>query len=232
VSSAEPRLEPERVRKWTTELVDLVDVERVVTFHSGPGEALFGLIGRSFALFRSMVSCYDAGEPAANGLILRALFEDVVFGSLLVNGSGDDHNRLAGDYLHHRNRLLRAVDELPAGDDLFDSIEPKGWPLLDRARRADELVGNNDMQKLYQTVFRMESLMSTHAGFAPVLSHLEFDSTATVRSLLHQPQSPSLMAARLLSGGILFGNLAQLILEFGGVDVCEIRAHIETAPTE
>ena len=147
------------------------------------------------------------------GLHVRAIFEHVVYGAIVVWGNPDDLDRLAANERHHFNRMAKHLDGLDAEDG-----DARPWNLWDQCVRADALIGNrpaeppNAMIDWYNRVYRGVSLISTHAGTMSTSRYAPMRPDGTF-SIVFDPNEEALGLGQVYMGCRLTDVLAGWIRE-------------------
>ena len=103
-------------RAWANELLAWLDDDRDLILAAEPARWYMAAATfiRSIALFRSMLSEIDAGEPAGVSMLARGLFEDWLTAAILVEGDEDDWMKLLAD-TEVREREMAAALRRAAG---------------------------------------------------------------------------------------------------------------------
>jgi hypothetical protein len=190
-------------------------------FESPPGRRMhlqlaMMSLARHRSLLIAMVAVAREGRFEVEGLLLRAIFEQSLYGSICLFGDQADLARLDADWLYWNNDLADKLG-LPV-----DVGKPKRFSVYDRAVRLDELLQARGAPRggpvdYYRTLFAGESFGSVHAGHASVGRHLlvvDDEDTAVV----FDPDERETGSRSLRLGSHLTSILASWICEAAGSD--------------
>ena len=129
-----------------------------------------GTVARARSLLLSAVAMVDADGTGAIGLVARAMFEEWLFGMLMIFGETKDRNRLDGDYQYWLERHALAFGQQaparPAG------VAPRQWNVADRVQRLDAIRGGNLASEGYRRLYALESFAAAHGGFGTANFHI------------------------------------------------------------
>ena len=129
-----------------------------------------GTVARARSLLLSAVAMVDSDGTGALGLVARAMFEEWLFGLLMIFGEAKDRNRLDGDYQYWLERHAIAFGQQaparPAG------VAPRQWNVADRVQRLDAIRGGNLATEGYRRLYALESFAAAHGGFGTANLHI------------------------------------------------------------
>jgi hypothetical protein len=219
-----PRLSVDDAKAATRRLEALLDEDRTFTVSTHQALAI-SVYTRARGLLRSLRVLVSENEPAACGLIVRALYEEHLVSSLVVDGEDSDRERLMLDFVYWAERHAKEWDKAPPERD--PSIKPKSWDPLDRAKRVDTIHGDTSATDWYRDLYRVESFGSVHAGYASSARHVVADDQPDTFQVVNMPETSGEVAARLLVGLILVANIARNAWHAGGFDLTPIDEIIE-----
>ena len=91
------------VRGWAARLLEALESQSTVAVRAEYADVA-GTVARVRSLVLSAVAMVDADSTAAIGLVARAVFEEWLFGMLMVFGEAQDRVGLDGDYQYWLER--------------------------------------------------------------------------------------------------------------------------------
>ena len=157
------------VRGWAARLLEALEAQSTVAVRAEYADVA-GTVARVRSLVLSAVAMVDADNTGAIGLVARAVFEEWLFGMLMVFGEAQDRVGLDGDYQYWLERHALAFGhDTPARP---SGVTPRQWSVADRVQRLDALRGNNVASDGYRRLYALESLAAAHGGFATANLHI------------------------------------------------------------
>jgi hypothetical protein len=157
------------VRNRAARLLDALESQSAVTVKAEYADVA-GTVARARSLVLSAVAMVDAGGTGAMGLVARAMFEEWLFGMLMIFGEAKDRTRLDADYQYwlerHALAFGREAPARPAG------VTPRQWNVADRVQRLDVIRGDNFASDGYRRLYALESFATAHGGFGTANMHI------------------------------------------------------------
>lgn len=168
-------------------------------------------VSRCRALLLGILQLDQAGRVDLVGVLLRALLEVWYFGVIALLGDDDDLKRLEEDHRYWKNALAQGMPGI-----IGDEGPEKAFTIYQRAKRADELLAQNDSGgragdalEWYRTIYAAESLTNAHAGFESLKPYVFEDEEGAV-GVAHEPEiDEGLRYGRLRIAAVLTALLAK-----------------------
>jgi hypothetical protein len=206
-----------------SELVEHVRLRMIPYLTSRPDLAprhyAAACLARCNRLLSSMIALRSAGYPDVIGLPLRSLLECWYLGIYSLVAPDEAFRVINAGHAH---QLGRFDETWPAPSTEWEEISPNPKPIIWKtlSTRVEQLAHDHlharvSVDRLYEVLYRIESLTSVHGGLGVITGHVEGAGTATL-SILELRREPSASELRIRMGASLLEILAQAVaIEFG-----------------
>jgi hypothetical protein len=190
-----------------------------------PRQYAAAALARCNRLLRAMILLRDAGYPDVVGLPVRSLLEGWYLGMYLLLAPDEALSAINASHLYQLEHLDESWGEMTTGwDDLPVTSKLLKWKeLSDRLNQLLEQSGNTTAtaERLYEVLYRIESLMSIHGGLGTFSGHVVGGDgvTLSIREVRQEVEDGEM---RIRAAASLVGTLARGVADSFGLSTVEL----------